>query len=80
MEFELVDTYLGATGVVTGSARVAKEAEDRSTADALEEEIARKGAERERRWPNAKQWPRVRHSCLMARQQNSQTKSGADDS
>ena len=46
---ELVDTYLGATGVLTGSARLAKEAEDRSAARALVEEITRMQEERTRR-------------------------------
>jgi circadian clock protein KaiC len=46
---ELVDTYLGATGVLTGSARLAKEAEDTSASRSISEEIARKQQERERR-------------------------------
>lgn len=46
---ELTDTFLGSTEVLTGSARVAKEAENRLSAAALEEEIARRTAERERR-------------------------------
>jgi circadian clock protein KaiC len=46
---ELVDPYLGATGVLTGSARLTKEADDRSTAHALAEEIARLQEERARR-------------------------------
>jgi circadian clock protein KaiC len=46
---ELVDTYLGLSGVVTGSARLAKEAEDQAVLAAHSEEIERKQAERERR-------------------------------
>ena len=46
---ELVDTYVGATGVLTGSARVAKEAEDDAAMAAASEEIARGEQERERR-------------------------------
>ena len=46
---ELVDTYVGAAGVLTGSARLAKEAEDDATLAAGAEEIARKEEERERR-------------------------------
>jgi circadian clock protein KaiC len=46
---ELSDTYLGASGVLTGSARLAKEAEDEAAALALDQEIARKKEERERR-------------------------------
>jgi circadian clock protein KaiC len=47
--FELMDTYLGATGVLTGSARAAQEAEDRSAADASGQKISRMQQERERR-------------------------------
>jgi circadian clock protein KaiC len=47
--FELVDTYLGTAGVLTGSARMAKEAEDEAAMAAGAEEIARKEEERERR-------------------------------
>jgi len=47
--FELLDTYLGPTGVVTGSARLSREADDRSALAAGSEEIARKEQERERR-------------------------------
>ena len=46
---EIVDTYLGATDVLTGSARLAKEAEDEAALVAGAEEIARKEEERERR-------------------------------
>jgi len=46
---ELVDTYLGAAGVLTGSARLAREAEDAAATAAGNEEIARKEQERERR-------------------------------
>jgi circadian clock protein KaiC len=46
---KIVDTYFGAGDVVTGSARLAKEAEDAATLLAGAEEIARKQAERERR-------------------------------
>jgi circadian clock protein KaiC len=46
--FELMDTYLGTTGVVTGSARLAKEAEDRTALDASAEEIAQIEQTRER--------------------------------
>lgn len=38
----LLDTYLGPSGVLTGSARVAREAEDRSAVVAVTDEIARK--------------------------------------
>ncbi len=44
----VADTYLGASGVLTGSARLAKEAEDEAAARAFEGEIARKKEERER--------------------------------
>ena len=46
---KIVDTYFGAGDVVTGSARLAKEADDAATLLAGAEEIARKQAERERR-------------------------------
>jgi circadian clock protein KaiC len=46
---KLVDTYVGATGVLTGSARLAKEAEDEAAKTVGAEEIARKEEERERR-------------------------------
>jgi circadian clock protein KaiC len=46
---ELANTYLGASGVLTGSARIAKEAEDEAAALGFEQEIARKKEERERR-------------------------------
>jgi circadian clock protein KaiC len=46
---EMLDTYLGATGVVTGSARVAQEAEDAARATAIDDEIARKKEQRRRR-------------------------------
>jgi circadian clock protein KaiC len=46
---ELLDTYLGADGVLTGSARVAREAEDAATQLAATEEIQQKAQERERR-------------------------------
>jgi circadian clock protein KaiC len=45
----LLDTYLGPTGVLTGSARVAREAEDAASAAEAAEEIARKQQQRERR-------------------------------
>jgi circadian clock protein KaiC len=45
----LVDTYVGAAGVLTGSARLAKEAEDEAAMVVGAEQIARKQAERERR-------------------------------
>jgi circadian clock protein KaiC len=47
--FELTDTYLGAGGVLTGSARLAKEAEDRAALTASAELIARTEQERQRR-------------------------------
>jgi circadian clock protein KaiC len=46
---EILDTYLGAAGVVTGSARVAREAEDAAAAAAYDDEIARQEEERRRR-------------------------------
>jgi circadian clock protein KaiC len=46
---ELVDTYLGTSGVLTGSARLAKEAEDKASVTAGSEEIARKEEARARR-------------------------------
>jgi circadian clock protein KaiC len=45
----IADTYLGASGVLTGSARVAKEAEDEAAAQLIDTEIARKQQERKRR-------------------------------
>jgi circadian clock protein KaiC len=45
----LVDTYVGAAGVLTGSARLAKEAEDEAALTAGAQEIARKQEERVRR-------------------------------
>ena len=45
----LVDTYVGAAGVLTGSARLAKEAEDEATLATGAQEIARKQEERARR-------------------------------
>jgi circadian clock protein KaiC len=45
---ELLDTYLGETEVLTGSARLAREAEDATATAAGSEEIARKEEERER--------------------------------
>jgi circadian clock protein KaiC len=45
----IADTHLGASGVLTGSARLAKEAEDEAAVRALDGEIARKHEERERR-------------------------------
>lgn len=47
--FELMDTYLGPSGVLTGSARVAREAEDRACVVRLNGDIARAQAERKRR-------------------------------
>jgi circadian clock protein KaiC len=46
---DLSDTYLGASGVLTGSARLAKEAEDEAAALSLDQEIARKKEEKARR-------------------------------
>jgi circadian clock protein KaiC len=46
---ELIDTYLGSSGVLTGSARLAKEAEDVSQLAAHDEELERKQQERLRR-------------------------------
>jgi circadian clock protein KaiC len=46
---ELLDTYLGPTGVVTGSARLAKEAEDEAALAAGNQDIALREQERERR-------------------------------
>ena len=46
---ELVDTYLGPGGVLTGSARVAKEAEDRAVMQGYADDIALRQLERERR-------------------------------
>ena len=45
----LLDTYLGPSGVLTGSARLAREAEDRAAEAARADQIARTRAERERR-------------------------------
>ncbi len=47
---QLVDTYLGTTGVLTGSARATKEAEDLAALKAASEELDRKVAERARRY------------------------------
>jgi circadian clock protein KaiC len=47
--FEILDTYLGPSGVVTGSARLAREAEDRAAALSREETVARQRALRETR-------------------------------
>ena len=44
---QIMDTYLGGNGVVTGSARVAREAEDRAAERMREYEIAHKLALRE---------------------------------
>jgi circadian clock protein KaiC len=46
---EILDTYLGPTGVVTGSARLAREAEDRAAALLRDENIVRQQALRESR-------------------------------
>jgi circadian clock protein KaiC len=46
---EIVDTYLGATDVLTGSARLARQAEDDAAVAAGAAEIARRNQERERR-------------------------------
>jgi circadian clock protein KaiC len=46
---EILDTYLGSTGVLTGSARVAREAEDVAAAASLGDEIARQEEQRRRR-------------------------------
>jgi circadian clock protein KaiC len=46
---EILDTYLGASGVLTGSARVAREAEDRAEALLREESVARQQTLRESR-------------------------------
>ncbi len=46
---ELVDAYLGPGGVLTGSARLAKEADDEAALATRAEEIARKQQEREQR-------------------------------
>jgi circadian clock protein KaiC len=46
---DLIDTYLGSSGVLTGSARVAREAEDLSLLAAHDEELERKQQERLRR-------------------------------
>jgi circadian clock protein KaiC len=46
---ELLDTYLGPSGVLTGSARIAREAEDQAALASAAERIASREAERERR-------------------------------
>jgi circadian clock protein KaiC len=46
---QILDTYLGASGVLTGSARLAKEAEDAAKVALREDEIGRKQALRESR-------------------------------
>lgn len=46
---ELVDTYLGPGGVLTGSARAAKEAEDRAEMEGYADDLALREQERERR-------------------------------
>jgi circadian clock protein KaiC len=46
---QILDTYLGPSGVLTGSARLAKEAEDRAKAALRSDEIGRKKATRESR-------------------------------
>jgi circadian clock protein KaiC len=46
---EIVDTYVGSAGVLTGSARIAQEASDAAARLAQEEEGARKREEHERR-------------------------------
>lgn len=46
---EILDTYVGASGVLTGSARLAQEAEDRAAASTLDKDLARKEALRESR-------------------------------
>lgn len=46
---EILDTYLGPTGVLTGSARLAREAEDRAAAHLHAESIARQRALRQSR-------------------------------
>ncbi|HVE82422.1 MAG TPA: circadian clock protein KaiC [Myxococcales bacterium] len=43
---ELMDTYLGPSGVLTGSARLAKEAEDRTVLEGYREELALREQER----------------------------------
>lgn len=45
----LVDTYLGPEGVLTGSARIAQEAQNAAEAERAEDEIARRKDERARR-------------------------------
>ncbi len=47
--FELLDAYLGASGVLTGSARIAKEAEDKAAAVAHARQIERLQQQRESR-------------------------------
>ena len=42
------DTYLGASGVLTGSARLAREAEDQAAALTIDQELGRRKEERER--------------------------------
>jgi circadian clock protein KaiC len=46
---EILDTYVGPSGVLTGSARVAREAEDRAAAIARDENLARRKVLRESR-------------------------------
>jgi circadian clock protein KaiC len=46
---EILDTYLGPSGVLTGSARLAREAEERAAAIVREEDLARQQALRESR-------------------------------
>jgi circadian clock protein KaiC len=46
---EILDTYLGPTGVLTGSARLAREAEDRAEALVHDENLSRQQTLRERR-------------------------------
>ncbi len=47
--FEILDTYVGPSGVLTGSARLAKEAEDAASAIAHGDEIARQQEQQRRR-------------------------------
>jgi len=46
---ELVDTYLGMSGVLTGTARLVKEAEDRAVLDGYRDDLELRERERERR-------------------------------
>src|SRR6185295_1829508 len=46
---ELMDTYLGPSGVLTGSARLAKEAEDQAVMEGYEDDLALRRQERTRR-------------------------------